>query len=343
MAAENPVAPESAVALDLALTARCPLRCRFCSVAKTPVPELPARTWRRVLSDLARLRPIARISLEGGEPLARRDLPEVLAASLEHAAQVKLVTSGALPLAALPAELVRHPAFTLEVSVDGPPAVHDFLRDGSWRAAWGFIRQALEQGIRLRLRSVVSVFNRGCLEDWLVNLDRDLAWSAAPIGYRFDVLIAPETLQRCGGPLERQGLRTFDGRGLVPFPAEVLALYERLRGRRFRRLRFEQTEPLRGCGAGRLPSISFDPSGMFSFCCEVPRGFGSILEVPAAECLAILDDRLRALPCRRCAHLRESRCDGCWTGQKCGLVGYWRAPDCASLLAAADARASISN
>jgi hypothetical protein len=343
MAAENPAAPESAVALDLALTARCPLRCRFCSVAKTPVPELPARTWRRVLSDLARFRPIALISLEGGEPLARRDLPEVLAASLEHAAQVKLVTSGALPLAALPAELVRHPAFTLEVSVDGPPAVHDFLRDGSWRAAWGFIRQALEQGIRLRLRSVVSVFNRGCLEDWLADLDRDLAWSTAPIGYRFDVLIAPETLQRYGGPLERQGLRTFDGRGLVPFPAEVLALYERLRGRRFRRLRFEQTEPLRGCGAGRLPSISFDPSGMFSFCCEVPRGFGSILEVPAAECLAILDDRLRALPCRRCAHLRESRCDGCWTGQKCGLVGYWQAPDCTALLAAAGAGGRISN
>jgi hypothetical protein len=331
------------LALDLALTARCPLRCRFCSVAKTPVPDLPARTWRRVLSDFSRLRPIALVSLEGGEPLTRRDLPEILAASLEHAARVKLVTSGALPLAALPAELARHPAFTLEVSVDGPPVVHDFLRDGSWQAAWRFIRQALEEGIRLRLRSVVSAHNRGCLEDWLTDLDRDLAWSNAPIGYRFDVLIAPETIRGFGGPLERQGLRTFDGRSLVPAPSEILALYERLRARRFQRLRFEQTEPFRGCGAGRMPSVSFDPSGMFSFCCEAPRGFGSILQVPAADCLELLDDRMRALPCRRCAHLHAARCDGCWTGQKCGLVGYWLAPDCTALLAAAGAGGRISN
>ncbi len=210
-----PQPPDTASAprlgLDLALTARCPLRCRFCSVSKAPVPELSALEWRRVLSDFARLRAIGLVSLEGGEPLTRRDLPEILAASLELAAEVKLVTSGALPLTALPVELVRHPAFTLEVSVDGPPAVHDFLRDGSWRAAWRFIRRALDQGVRLRLRSVLSCVNRDCLEAWLADVDRELAGNGAPIGYRFDVLILPETLQRFGGPLERHGLRAFDG------------------------------------------------------------------------------------------------------------------------------------
>jgi sulfatase maturation enzyme AslB (radical SAM superfamily) len=337
------IADEPCLGLDLALTARCPLRCRFCTVPKTPVAELSARTWRRVLSDFARLRRIELISLEGGEPLTRSDLPEILAASLDHAGEVKLVTSGAVPLEALPAGLARHPAFTLEVSVDGPRAVHDFLRDGSWQAAWRFIRQALEQGIRLRLRSVVSALNRDCLEDWLMELDQELSGYDARIGYRFDVLIAPETLQRFGGPLERHGLRMFDSRGLVPSPAEILALYECLREKRFRRLRLEQTEPFRGCGAGRLPSVSFDPSGNFSFCCEVPGGFGSIREMPAAACLAILDDHMRSLPCRRCAFLADSLCDGCWTGQKCGLVGYWQAPDCMALLRAVDARERISN
>jgi MoaA/NifB/PqqE/SkfB family radical SAM enzyme len=334
---------EPCLALDLALTSRCPLRCRFCTVPKTPVAELSSRTWRRVLSDFARLRPIELISLEGGEPLTRSDLPEILSASLDHAAQVKLVTSGAVPLEALPGGLARHPAFTLEVSVDGPEAVHDFLRDGSWQAAWRFIGQAIERGIRLRLRTVVSALNLGCLEEWIAELDPKLAGGNMPIGYRFDVLIAPETLQRFGGPLERHGLRMFDSRGLVPSPAEILALYERLRGKRFRRLRLEQTEPFRGCGAGRLPSVSFDPSGNFSFCCEVPSGFGSILEMPAVECLAILDDHMRSLPCRRCAFLADSRCDGCWTGQKCGLVGYWQAPDCVALLRAVDAQEPISN
>lgn len=325
-------ASSAPIGLDLALTSACPLRCRFCTVAKTPVPELSAADWRRVISDFARLRPVQLISLEGGEPLTRRDLPEILAAALEHAARVKLVTSGAVPASALPLDLARHPRFTLEVSVDGPSAVHDFLRDGSFQAAWSFIRQALARGIRLRLRSVVSVFNISGLERWLAELDQDLAEGEAEVGYFFDILIAPETLQGLGGALERLGLRRFDSRGLVPSPDRIHALYERLRGQRFQRLRLEQTEPFRGCGTGRLPSISFDPSGIFSFCCEVPLGYGSILETPAAECLHLLDDRMQSMPCRGCAHLRAARCNGCWTGQKCGMVGYWHAPDCIALL-----------
>lgn len=329
----GPAAPAGReLGLDIALTARCPLRCRFCTVEKTSTPELPAAQWREVVRAFARLRRVAWVSLEGGEPLLRADLPRILADCLIAAGEVKIVTSGAVSIETLPCDLLRHPRFTLEVSVDGPKAAHDFLRDGSWERAWDLIRAAAENRTRLRLRSVVSAWNIELIEDWLLEVDEALKAGPLPVGFRFDTIIAPPALAGKGGPLERLGLRGYDCRGLLPAPEAVRGLYERLTRRRFRRLRFEQTEAFRGCEAGRLPSISFDPAGHFSFCCEAGRGFGSILDAGAGECLRLLDDQVRALPCRGCAHLRELRCNGCWTGQKCGMVGHWQTGDCRALL-----------
>jgi hypothetical protein len=319
--------------LDLALTARCPLRCRFCTVEKAETQELSAAKWRSVIRAFAARRTIRLISLEGGEPLLRRDLPEILAAGIAHAQEVKLVTGGGVAFSALPPALSRHPRFTLEVSVDGPEETHNWLRDGSWTAAWDFIGCALDHGVRLRLRTVVSVFNIGCLPEWLTALDRMLAGWSSPVGFRCDTLIAPEALAGAGGPLGRPGFRDYASRGLLPTAGEVRALFAGLRRRRFRRLRFEQTEPFRGCGAGRLPGIAIDPAGRFSFCCEAPGSCGSIAEVPVAQCLELLDRETAALPCRACDHLRRHRCDGCWTGQKCGMVGHWGMSDCRALFA----------
>ena len=107
------------ITVDIALTSACPLRCRFCTVAKTPGPELSAPQWGRILADLARLRRIGLVSIEGGEPLVRPDAGEVIAAGLARSEAVKLVTGGAVPFEALPRDLARAERFLLEVSVDG--------------------------------------------------------------------------------------------------------------------------------------------------------------------------------------------------------------------------------
>lgn len=329
---------ESGLALDLALTARCPLRCRFCTVEKRPGVELPAEEWRRVLADFAAVRRVRRISLEGGEPLLRPDIAAIAGAGLACADRVKIVTGGMVPFDTLPGSLARNPRLTLEVSVDGPRDRHDYLRDDSFEAAWAFIDAARAEGANLRLRSVVSAFNIRVLGEWLDEVDRHLEHLPSPVGYRFDTLIAPDIMEPLGGPHRRHPLRGYAGAGHLPVPQEVVALYERLRTRRFRRLRFEQMEPFRGCGVGRLPLVSFDPAGRFSFCCEAPRSFGAIREVSAAAVLAILDDQMGALPCRSCSHFAAGRCDGCWTGQKCGMVGAWKLPGCRALLDTAGGR-----
>jgi pyruvate-formate lyase-activating enzyme len=321
------------LALDIALTTRCPLHCRYCTVERTPVAELTADQWIAVISSLARLRPIERISLEGGEPFLRADLAAILQASLDHAGAVKVVTSGSLPCH-LPERLAADPRFHIDLSMDGPPEAHDFLRDGSYRQAGDFLRTCLHRGIRVHLRTVISRHNLAGYEEWLREIDRSLEGTGGNVKFSFDTLIAPQALAAEGGTCARAGIRQYDVDGLLPSPGEIWGLFGRLRKRVFNRLAFQQKEPLRGCGAARCGSISLDPAGRYSFCCEAPRGFGSILDDAGERCLSLLDQMTREMPCGRCAHFRGELCSGCWTGLKCGMVTYWGAENCQALLTA---------
>src|SRR3712207_8755764 len=62
------------------LTHRCPLRCPYCS---NPVElhrasrELDAATWGRIFAEASDLG-VLQVHLSGGEPTARRDLPEII-------------------------------------------------------------------------------------------------------------------------------------------------------------------------------------------------------------------------------------------------------------------------
>jgi hypothetical protein len=324
--------PHEGLSLDIALTSSCPLRCRYCSVEKEPVRELDANQWASLMESFARLRRIDLVSLEGGEPFLRPDLPRILGACLESAQKVKIVTSGVIPFHPLPEGLLRDPRFSLELSLDGPREIHDFLRDGSWERAWNFLRAGLERGIRMRLRSVISRHNLFIFKGWLEALDRALDPFGQEVGYSFDTILAPEFLVGEGGKLPRLGIRSYPTRGLLPSPRELGHLFRSLKNRTFGNLVLRQTEPLRGCGAARGGFLSFDPAGIFSLCCEAPWGVGSMSLVSAQECLSFLDSQILSRPCRRCPFFRSKMCNGCWTGQKCGMVKYWEAEHCQALL-----------
>jgi hypothetical protein len=324
------------LALDFALTSRCPLQCRYCTVEKRDVQELSSARWADVAASFARCREIDLISLEGGEPFLRPDLPELVGACLKSAEAVKIVTSGVIPLDSLPDRLLRHPSLYLELSLDGPPEIHDFLRDGSWQGAWEFLTTALERGTRIRLRSVISRHNLSFYERWLAALDSALEPFGRRMGFSFDTIIAPEALAGEGGEIPRAGLRTYPSEGLLPSPLEIWTLFRNVKNSAFRNLLLCQNEPVRGCGAAGGGFISFDPAGIFSLCCEAPRGAGSILQTSPEQCLALLDCQALRLPCESCAYLRSQMCNGCWTGQKCGMVGHFGFEDCRALLASMD-------
>ena len=78
------------------LTYRCPLRCGYCSNPEgfADVRDaLGADDWARVFREAAALG-VVHTGLSGGEPTARRDLPEIVAAATAAGLYTHLVTAG---------------------------------------------------------------------------------------------------------------------------------------------------------------------------------------------------------------------------------------------------------
>jgi len=318
------------ISLDLALTSRCPLSCRYCTVEKKRARELGAEEWAEIIGSFARLRTIEAISLEGGEPFSRGDLTQILASALQHARRVKIVTGGGV-LSCLPASLVSDPRFSFEVSLDGPPTIHNFLRDQSYDRAIRFLGECLRAGIRVRFRTVISRHNMTFYEPWLEELDRTCEGGKEKIGFFFDTIIPPRSLSGPSGSMGRAPLRDFPVHFLVPSPLEVRGLFARVKGRMFRNLFFQQDEPIRGCRPVESPFLSFDPAGVYSLCCESPGGLGSIAAQSPEVCLSRLDQAFQDLPCHACPCYGAEICLGCWSGQKCGMVGHWAFTHCREL------------
>jgi pyrroloquinoline quinone biosynthesis protein E len=78
------------------VTHRCPLHCLYCS---NPIElqradeELSTEDWKRVFHEAAELG-MLHVHLTGGEPLARKDLPELIAAARAAGLYVNMITSG---------------------------------------------------------------------------------------------------------------------------------------------------------------------------------------------------------------------------------------------------------
>src|SRR5438128_5542111 len=82
-------------ALLAEITYRCPLHCPYCSnpTQSRNDKELTANEWTRVIREAAALG-ILQIGFSGGEPLVRRDLPDLVRAAREANLYTNLITSG---------------------------------------------------------------------------------------------------------------------------------------------------------------------------------------------------------------------------------------------------------
>jgi PqqA peptide cyclase len=78
------------------ITHRCPLHCVYCSnplEMQAREQELPTRTWAETFHAAGELG-VLQLHLTGGEPLARADLAELVAAGRKAGLYVNLITSG---------------------------------------------------------------------------------------------------------------------------------------------------------------------------------------------------------------------------------------------------------
>lgn len=258
------------------ITHRCNLQCKMCFLWQKPGPEIPLEQIRVLALNLGKLG-LHAISLGGGEPALREDLPEIFLAFQKQKINVRILTNGVLE-SQQPWERMFHSGLRdVSVSLDSPnPQTVDEIcrREG----AFSRVMESLEffgynlkrnRGLGL-INTVVSRLNYRQLPE--------LARLAGKSG--FYLSLVPLEIQEFGG--ETLGCRDKMAEMLFT-PEETKELGDVYRellaikaqgGKIFNSAAFLQlcrknagakNRPFWPCLAGRL-YFSLDPQGNFSIC-----------------------------------------------------------------------------
>ena len=171
------------LALLAELTHRCPLRCPYCSnpvdLARASA-ELSTAEWARVFGEAAALGCL-QVHLSGGEPTARRDIVEIVAAAHAAGLYTNLITAGVLLDAALMARLAAAGLDHVQLSVQDAEET-GAERIGGMKGAQARKAEAArlvrEAGLPLTLNAVV---HRQNLHNLPALIELALAWGAERI------------------------------------------------------------------------------------------------------------------------------------------------------------------
>ncbi|MEJ0015167.1 MAG: pyrroloquinoline quinone biosynthesis protein PqqE [Acetobacteraceae bacterium] len=148
------------------LTHRCPLACPYCSnplALDERGAELDAGTWSRVFREAAAMG-VLQVHLSGGEPAARRDLADIVAAAREAGLYTNLITSAigldAPRLASLQRSGLDHVQLSVQ-DVDAASADRIAGYDGAHARKLAFARSVTELGLALTVNVVIHRANIG--------------------------------------------------------------------------------------------------------------------------------------------------------------------------------------
>ena len=145
------------------MTRRCNLRCIHCYSASRNVPyrgELTTEEGKTLIADLAAFgSPV--ILFSGGEPLIRKDLPELARFAVQKGMRAVISTNGTLITKRTAAEFKQIGLSYVGISLDGLEATHDRFRGvpGAYRRAIRAIRLCREAGIKVGVRFTVNRHN----------------------------------------------------------------------------------------------------------------------------------------------------------------------------------------
>ena len=189
-AREDVAAPDAVPAplgLLAELTHRCPLGCPYCSnplVLDRRDNEIDVATWARVFREAAALG-VLQVHLSGGEPAARRDLPEIVKAARDAALYSNLITSGVgltpQTLAALADAGLDHVQVSIQDS-EQASADHIAGYEGASARKRAIAGEVVRLGLPLTVNLVVHRANIGRIEP-MVELALSLGASRVEIAH----------------------------------------------------------------------------------------------------------------------------------------------------------------
>jgi SynChlorMet cassette radical SAM/SPASM protein ScmE len=156
--------------LDLAMTNRCNLRCKYCSHftgAGDVGQDLPNEEWLQFFEELNRCA-VMNVTLQGGEPFCRKDLPALIDGIVCNRMRFTILSNGILitdEMAAFLASTGRCDG--VQVSIDGSvPTTHDACRgEGNFIRAMEGIKSLQKYGVPVAVRVTIHKYNVRDLEN----------------------------------------------------------------------------------------------------------------------------------------------------------------------------------
>ena len=203
--------------LTLFVTGACNLRCRHCfhwEEVAAGVPGPSVDEVGRLADSAAGMGPLLWVAFGGGEPFLRKDLPELARSFGRHGlAHLSIPTNGlvARQHESIEAIVSENPELFLNVGVsfDGPPAIHDSIRqiDGGHALSMESVRELKRQAHesrgtngkrrgRLGVGVIVTVTseNQHVLADHMRELVRELEPDNVTINLARDKALDPSLL-----------------------------------------------------------------------------------------------------------------------------------------------------
>jgi len=145
------------------ITRRCNLKCVHCYAHAKDIPfdnELTTEEGKGLIDDLSAFgSPVMLFS--GGEPLVRKDLPQLAAYAVEKGMRAVISTNGTLITPKMARTLKEIGLSYVGISLDGMQEINDRFRGitGAFKSALEGIKNSQDAGIKVGLRFTVNKFN----------------------------------------------------------------------------------------------------------------------------------------------------------------------------------------
>lgn len=306
------------------VTMGCNMRCKHCGSSCTePLPdELDTNQALAVCDQCAEIG-LRWITLSGGEPLTRKDTPQIVKRLHENGISVNIITNGWLLNEAKAKELKENGIATIAISIDGTEEIHDSIRrKGSFardEAAFAILKD-----LNITTGAITTISRRNiedlpALKEKLIQMGVE-TWQVQlglPMGNfseRPDWVLAPEQVNEiidfCYDTAKEGRIRIY--------PADCIGYYTQ-KEMDIKKLSYgvQQVSMWDGCNAG-LRSFGILQNGDILGCTSIRSKEyieGNLLKTPLRE-LWEADDKFlwrRALKKEQLA----SDCNICNYGNKC--------------------------
>jgi SynChlorMet cassette radical SAM/SPASM protein ScmE len=157
--------------VDIAVTGRCNLRCKYCFYADEMVArsDLPTERWLAFFEELGRLG-VMDVCLTGGEAFTRPDLFDLIDGVIANRMRYQILSNGTLitekVLEQFEVGKRRLRLNSIQVSVDGSRAeIHNRSRPNSFERVMRGLRLLKEAGFPVTVRVTVNRYNVDDLEN----------------------------------------------------------------------------------------------------------------------------------------------------------------------------------